>query len=57
MTVLRNVEADLSRFRVRVVAASLLVVFCFSLVAARLVYLQGSDTRIYWNRQRATAPP
>ena len=40
MTVLRNVEADLSRFRVRVVAASLLVVFCFSLVAARLVYLQ-----------------
>jgi penicillin-binding protein 2 len=40
MTVLRNVEADLSRFRVRVVAASLMVVFCFSLVAARLVYLQ-----------------
>lgn len=40
MTVLRNVEADLSRFRVRVLAASLLVVFCFSLVVARLVYLQ-----------------
>ena len=40
MTVLRNVEADLSRFRARVLAASLLVVFCFSLVVARLVYLQ-----------------
>ena len=40
MTELRNVEADLSRFRGRVVAASLAVLFCFSLVAARLVYLQ-----------------
>jgi penicillin-binding protein 2 len=40
MTVLRNVEADLSRFRVRVAAASLLVVFCFSLVVSRLAYLQ-----------------
>ena len=40
MTELRDVAADLSRFRSRVLAASLLVVLCFSLVAARLVYLQ-----------------
>lgn len=40
MMELRNVEADLSRFRSRVVVASITVVVCFLLVAARLVYLQ-----------------
>ncbi len=40
MTELRNVEADLSRFRTRVLVASVAVVLCFGLVAARLVYLQ-----------------
>jgi len=40
MTELRNVEADLSRFRTRVLVASMAVVLCFGLVAARLVYLQ-----------------
>ena len=40
MTELRNVEADLSRFRTRVLVASFTVIFAFSLVAARLVYLQ-----------------
>ncbi|NDP64838.1 penicillin-binding protein 2 [Polaromonas sp.] len=40
MTELRNVEAELSRFRVRVVVAGLLVVLCFGLVVARLVFLQ-----------------
>ena len=40
MTELRNVEADLSRFRMRVLAASLVVVLAFILVASRLVYLQ-----------------
>src|SRR5450830_1367409 len=40
MTELRNVEADLSRFRARVLVASIAVVVCFLLVAARLVYLQ-----------------
>ncbi|MDW5440950.1 penicillin-binding protein 2 [Polaromonas sp. SM01] len=40
MTELRNVEADLSRFRMRVLAASLVVLFAFLLVASRLVYLQ-----------------
>ncbi len=40
MTELRNVEADLSRFRARVVAASAIVLVCFALVALRLVWLQ-----------------
>jgi len=40
MTELRNVEADLSRFRARVLAASLVVLACFLLLALRLVYLQ-----------------
>jgi penicillin-binding protein 2 len=40
MTELRNVEADLSRFRLRVFAASLVVVVCFLLLAVRLAYLQ-----------------
>ena len=40
MTELRNVEADLSRFRSRVLVASLVVLCAFALLAARLVYLQ-----------------
>ena len=40
MTELRNVEAELSRFRARVLVASLVVLFAFLLLAARLVYLQ-----------------
>ena len=40
MTELRNVEADLSRFRARVLVASLVVLACFMLLAVRLVYLQ-----------------
>ena len=40
LTELRNVEADLSRFRARVVVASLVVLACFALLASRLVYLQ-----------------
>jgi penicillin-binding protein 2 len=40
MTELRNVEADLSRFRARVLVASLAVLCAFALLAARLVYLQ-----------------
>ena len=40
MTELRNVEADLSRFRARVLVASLVVLACFALLTARLVYLQ-----------------
>ena len=40
MTELRNVEADLARFRARVLVASVLVVGCLLLLASRLVYLQ-----------------
>ncbi len=40
MTELRNVKADLSRFRARVLVASLVVLACFLLVVARLLYLQ-----------------
>ena len=40
MTELRNVEADLARFRARVLVASVMVVVCLLLLASRLVYLQ-----------------
>jgi penicillin-binding protein 2 len=40
MTVLRNVEADLSRFRLRVLVASIVVVVAFLLLITRLAYLQ-----------------
>ena len=40
MTVIRNVQAELSRFRLRVLVASVVVVVCFGLVATRLFYLQ-----------------
>ena len=40
MTELRNTEQDLSRFRLRVAAAALSVLFAFGLLIARLGYLQ-----------------
>ena len=40
MTELRNVEADLSRFRLRVLVASIAMLLGFALLAGRLVYLQ-----------------
>ncbi|MBU0587981.1 MAG: penicillin-binding protein 2 [Gammaproteobacteria bacterium] len=40
MTELRNVEADLSRFRTRILVASAVVLGCFLLLALRLTYLQ-----------------
>ena len=40
MTELRNVEADLARFRLRVLVVSIVVLACFGLLAARLVELQ-----------------
>ncbi|MDB5750249.1 MAG: pbp2, partial [Ramlibacter sp.] len=40
MTELRNVEAELSRFRGRILAATAIVLLCFILLASRLVYLQ-----------------
>jgi penicillin-binding protein 2 len=40
MTVLRNVEQDIDRFRGRVLAAAAFVLLAFALLAARLVHLQ-----------------
>ena len=40
MTELRNIEADLARFRLRVLVASFVVLLCFGLLCARLVVLQ-----------------
>ena len=40
MTELRNVQADLARFRRRVLVVALVVLFAFGLLASRLVYLQ-----------------
>ncbi|WHZ09753.1 MAG: Peptidoglycan D,D-transpeptidase MrdA [Burkholderiaceae bacterium] len=40
MTELRNIRAELARFRARVLVAGLVVLFAFSLVIARLVVLQ-----------------
>ncbi|MDC8785648.1 penicillin-binding protein 2 [Roseateles koreensis] len=40
MTPLKNVEQELSRFRLRLVAAAGFVLFCFGLLVARLVFLQ-----------------
>ena len=40
MTELRNVEAELSRFRLRVLVAGLLVLVAFGLVVSRMVVLQ-----------------
>ncbi|MDO9406113.1 MAG: penicillin-binding protein 2 [Polaromonas sp.] len=40
MTELRNVEADLAKFRTRVLVAILVVLAAFMLLASRLVYLQ-----------------
>ena len=40
MTELRNIEADLSRFRARLLIAGLAVLCAFSLLGARLAYLQ-----------------
>ncbi len=40
MKVIRNVQLELARFRLRVLVASLVVVLCFGLVVARLIYLQ-----------------
>ena len=40
LTELRNIEADLARFRARMFIAALAVVLCFVLLASRMAYLQ-----------------
>ena len=60
MAELRNVQADLSRFRNRVLVAGLLVLLAFLLLIARLVYLQvfrHDDLREQADNNRITAVP
>ncbi|MCF8159610.1 MAG: penicillin-binding protein 2 [Polaromonas sp.] len=40
MKIIRNVQLELARFRLRVLVASIVVLLCFGLLAARLIYLQ-----------------
>jgi penicillin-binding protein 2 len=49
MTELKNVEQELSRFRLRLIAAAAFVLFAFGLLATRLVYLQ-----VYRHEELAT---
>lgn len=60
MSELRNVQADLSRFRSRVLVAGLLVCLAFILLASRLVYLQifrHADLLEQADNNRITAVP
>jgi penicillin-binding protein 2 len=60
MSELRNVQADLSRFRSRVLVAGLLVCLAFILLASRLVYLQifrHQDLLEQADNNRITAVP
>ena len=57
---LRNIEADLARFRVRVLVVSLVVLFCFFLLVLRLVYLQvwrHEDLRAQAENNRTSIVP
>ncbi|MEY4139378.1 MAG: hypothetical protein RLZZ371_1560 [Pseudomonadota bacterium] len=40
MKIIRNVQLELARFRLRVLVASIMVLLCFGLLAVRLFYLQ-----------------
>ena len=60
MTVLRNVEADLARFRSRIFVLSLVVLLCFALLIARLLYLQiwrHDDLRAQAENNRTSIVP
>ncbi len=60
MTVLRNVEADLARFRSRIFVISLVVLLCFVLLIARLMYLQiwrHEDLRAQAENNRTSIVP
>ncbi len=60
MTELRNVEADLARFRVRVLVVSLVVLVCFFLLVLRLSYLQiwrHDDLRAQAENNRTSIVP
>ncbi|NCQ26063.1 MAG: penicillin-binding protein 2, partial [Armatimonadetes bacterium] len=60
MKVIRNVQLELARFRLRVLVASLLVLLCFGLLVARLFYLQvqrHDDLRAQAENNRTAVVP
>jgi len=60
MTELRNVQADLARFRFRILVVSLVVLSCFGLLTARLFYLQvwrHDDLRAQAENNRTAVVP
>ncbi len=58
MTELRDVEQELDRFRARLLAAGLFVLFGFGLLIARLFYAAGGQVRrAVAPRPRTTASP
>jgi penicillin-binding protein 2 len=60
MKVIRNVQLELARFRLRVLVASVVVLLCFGLLAARLFYLQvlrHDDLRAQAENNRTAVVP
>ena len=60
MTVLRNVQADLARFRARIFVLSLVILLCFGLLICRLLYLQiwrHDDLRAAAENNRTSVVP
>jgi penicillin-binding protein 2 len=60
MTELKNIERELRRFRLRLVAASAFVLFCFGLLVLRLVVLQvlrHSELSVQAENNRITVVP
>jgi len=53
MAILKNIQRELSRFRLRLVAAAGFVLFCFGLLVARLVYLQVMQHEALQDRAEA----
>ncbi|MDY0744514.1 penicillin-binding protein 2 [Paucibacter sp. R3-3] len=53
MAVLKNIQRELSRFRLRLVAAAGFVLFCFGLLVARLIYLQVMQHEALQDRAEA----
>jgi penicillin-binding protein 2 len=60
MKIIRNVQLELARFRLRVLVASVVVLLCFGLLAARLFYLQvlrHDDLRAQAENNRTAVVP
>ena len=60
MKIIRNVQLELARFRLRVLVASVVVLLCFGLLVARLFYLQvirHDDLRAQAENNRTAVVP